>query len=455
MLSCSRETVPTITLNTEKLHFFHDAGSIGITLTSDKPWRATSSVDWCRVIPESGSATAQPVKIRVYCESNITPSMRHGVLSFEFEGCTTLLNVFQDGDELAVMNTEHEISSDGQIVEIPIWHNMEISVEIEKGGENWLRKLETKSQEQTTLVFEAKENTSAARSCSIFITAGSSRREIIIKQKASDIEFGDPTIKSYLLIYYDSNSDRCLSKDEAKKVRYLDTPKYPEVKSWKGFEYLTELERLKIYLGDPDGTMPDFRLFHKLKYLDIYISSNGYESLDLSTTGKLEEVHFGELKNTTLDLSNNKQLRKVSFSDFYCRTENINLNGCDGLVQFSGSQIPGLKSLDFSSCPLLEGLNIPYCRELQTINLGDKPHLTNLNCNFCNLDSLDLSACPKLSTLLCQSNKLSSLDLCGLVKLNYVDASSNKTDMIFYFNEGQKLPTLFYRDSNTQIIYKP
>lgn len=477
MLSCTRETVPTITIDTRDVQLNHEAGSVDIMLTSDKPWRATSTVDWCKVLPESGSVTIKPVKISVYCDKNLTLLSRHGVLSFEIEGCSTSLNVYQDGADLADLNNTLEITSDGQIVEIPIRHKTGISVEIEKGGDNWLRRLEDKRlKEQTTLVFEASENISVDRTCKIFITGEDIDEEVIVKQKGSIIEFSDNAIKSFLISHFDTNSDGCLTKEEAIRIKELYLPQIG-VKSWKDLEYLTELEVLEIYLRDPVGARPDFRVFHNLRILNLSILSSGYDSLDLSMTGKLEVVSFGEFRNKKVDLSNNSYLKAVNFYSRSTYTELIDLNGCDKLEEFTCWYNNSIKSLDLSIYPTLKKVSIKECNHLQRIILGDQPYmnvleclhceslwelsitdgrcLEKMDCRGCNLVNLDLSACPELSELHCSSNKLSSLDLCGLVMLDYVDARYNEDGMSFYFNEGQRLPGYFQRDPNTQIIYRP
>ncbi|MCM1554731.1 MAG: hypothetical protein NC048_04480 [Bacteroides sp.] len=84
-----------------------------------------------------------------------------------------------------------------------------------------------------------------------------------------------------------------------------------------------------------------------------------------------------------------------------------------------------LDSLNVSDCAALTELNCSY-NNLTRLDLNQNPALTDLNCSYNNLTKLDLSQNPALVNLNCSNNNLASLDVNGCTALSHMECDNNR-----------------------------
>ena len=71
-------------------------------------------------------------------------------------------------------------------------------------------------------------------------------------------------------------------------------------------------------------------------------------------------------------------------------------------------------------------LKINEMTNLKSLNVGNNPLLTELNCSYNALSALDISGCTALKTLLCNNNQLAALNVQGLAALEKVACGANQ-----------------------------
>lgn len=271
------------------------------------------------------------------------------------------------------------------------------------------------------------------------------------------IEFKDPNFLKALLkvqqyggeygmeeIDVDTNRDRKISKGEASKVKKLylidvDTDEAFNVKEMPEIKYFTALEHLNC-TSNPIITL-DLSENKKLRKLELddneelrslvfgdcpdlsYLScaEASLSELDLSGCPSLTYLYLSVEKLQSLDLSNNTELRQFGC----CGTQltSLDLSNSRELTQINCSDC-GLNSLDISNNPNLTILSCGGNR-LTELNLSSNPKLDALYCEYNQLTSLDFSNNSLLFDLVCNNNKLTHLDLGGLKKLQTLNVSDN------------------------------
>lgn len=145
----------------------------------------------------------------------------------------------------------------------------------------------------------------------------------------------------------------------------------------------------------------DLSMLHDLRYL---LMSNDLSSLDVSHNTDLEVLVCNIDGMPSVDLSNNRKLKQITFSD----TDNDS----------------GVFELDLSNNGELEQVCV-YNRRLSHIDVTALSFLTDLVLYDCSLTELNVSGNPLLDRLVCSNNKLTSLDVSNNVALRGLQCEIN------------------------------
>ena len=225
---------------------------------------------------------------------------------------------------------------------------------------------------------------------------------------------------------------------------------------------------------DCDGCkLTDLSVLDSMDYLEqIYCGNNQLTSLELSQKSYL----------TNLDASGNDQMNSLDCPR--CNLIELDVTGCTALENLKCfynnrlERITGLadctamKYLDCEDCRIADlnavsgmtNLETLLCRgnQLTTLDVSGKhqlsvfmvnsnPLLTSLNCDSCNLTSLNLTACYALEEVICNDNHISSLDVtecpalyilwCYNNELTELDLSQN-SEMLMLWCRNNKLTEL-------------
>ena len=254
----------------------------------------------------------------------------------------------------------------------------------------------------------------------------------------------------------------------------------------------TALEDLRCFYNSQLARITGLADCTALKYLDC----DGCKLSDLSALGSmdnLEQIYCANNKLTSLnipqktnlthlDASGNDQL--ISLVCSRCYLIDLNVTGCTALEDLKCfynnrlERITGLadctamKYLDCEDCRIsdlsalsgMANLETFLCRgnQLTTLDVSGKhqlsvfmvnsnPLLTSLNCDSCNLTSLNLTACYALEEVICNDNHISSLDVtecpalyilwCYNNELTELDLSQNP-EMLMLWCRNNKLTEL-------------
>ena len=193
----------------------------------------------------------------------------------------------------------------------------------------------------------------------------------------------------------------------------------------------SSLKELKLNAGK----LTDLKLPEKIQ--EINFGDIGLTNLDLSSCKQIKYVSFREkapkLKKITcvntslvmidinskldklkeLDLSNNKELKEIAL-------------GYYGLGYYSDATAPNIEKIDASSCKNLKTFICHKVPKLKTVNLTGCSNLTELDVAYTGVGSIDISKFKKLVTYRCAGNNLTKLDVTKNKKLDTLDCQKNR-----------------------------
>lgn len=178
----------------------------------------------------------------------------------------------------------------------------------------------------------------------------------------------DYLFMDFCLSHFDKNHDGILQGLEVDDIIAID---------------VTELEHL-----DKPISFEGIELFPSLRYFKathLIISK-----LDLSKNPMLTDIDISESQIASLDLTNNAEVRY----------------------------------LDCHACPNLTSINFGSGKKY------DANYINTINCQRCNLQSLDLSRCGRLVYIDCSNNNLSSLDLSNNLAVQQISCYGNNISQI-------------------------
>ncbi len=145
----------------------------------------------------------------------------------------------------------------------------------------------------------------------------------------------------------------------------------------------------------------------------LYCGTTAITSLDLANLSNLESLWCSASKLTSLSLTNKTKLTSLSCTNIPTMTSLTVTSTPLTSINVSGNT--GLTSLKCSSNSSLSSIS----------NLSACTNLTYLDCQSCNLSSLDVTALTKLQTIYCSNNKLTSLNVSSKTNLTYLSCKDN------------------------------
>ena len=187
--------------------------------------------------------------------------------------------------------------------------------------------------------------------------------------------------------------------------------------------------------------------------------NNRIESLDISKAPLLERISCGGNLLKTINLKDNKHLKVfhsyknpfvnldidglAELEALTCQSsniENVTVSSCPSLININFSYNEKLQSFCIIDSPAIEIIKINNNAELEILDLGGLPNLTELDCAESNLKALNLENCPNIKTLWCYSTSLTSLDISKCTALEYLNCLYNP-------GNGEHFPVYAWFDS--------
>lgn len=153
--------------------------------------------------------------------------------------------------------------------------------------------------------------------------------------------------------------------------------------------------------------------------------------LDVSKNKKLEYLWCAAERLTTLDVSKNKALTTLNCADNYLTELDVSRNKALQELDCGGNQ---LAAIDVSKNPNLSTLDCSE-NQLTSIDVSRNSHLSMLECEKNQLTVIDVGQNPELLKLFCNENRLTSIDVsqntvletlyCGHNAIDELDVSRN------------------------------
>ena len=229
LASCEKETI--LSVDQTSITIPDTGGSQSVSLSTNKPWTASSNQSWCKVSPSSGEE-ASSSRITINCESNTTYDARNASITFTCAEKTVSVNVSQETNNgLLVSQTEYNITNAAQQLEIKVQANVKFSVEVDNGCKDWVKYNTTKGLPNSTVVLDiAKNEAYDGREGKVTIkqTDGNLSATVVIKQGQLDglfltsSEYNLSNEKHTLTVEVKSNIDFEV-KPEVDWIKYVET----------------------------------------------------------------------------------------------------------------------------------------------------------------------------------------------------------------------------------------
>lgn len=186
LFGCTKDEGPIssqLVLNSENNILFSSDGNGNKTIQfeTSRDWTATSSEDWCRISPASGTKGANTITVNVLMNETYDP--RKATITISLGNYSTVVNVTQSQNN-AIIPAESNFTLDalGQVLEFKVGSNVNYTVST---SAEWIKytQTSTKGVTEKTLKFTIDENfTISARKGTIFIKSDDITQEIEIEQ---------------------------------------------------------------------------------------------------------------------------------------------------------------------------------------------------------------------------------------------------------------------------------
>jgi len=219
-----------------------------------------------------------------------------------------------------------------------------------------------------------------------------------------------------LISVEDPNFQRCINDNSyfwqgAKDIGYLPCSQY-NIHSIAGIEAFSSLH--SIYLVDNELSEVDFTgnpvlarasiygnqlkqlKLNNPKLIELNVSDNQLNQLDLSKSPELTSLHIQQNELTDLDLSAQTELGYLYASD----------------------------------------------NQISHLDLSANTQLTRVELNYNKINNINLKFCKNLEVLSMYYNQLESLDLSGNTELEFIEVSKNKLKS-FKFTSNQLKPSIY------------
>ena len=186
-IACKPEEkiVPEVNLLTDQatLVIPTEGGDVQIAFDANVEWTAAlkdaSAADWCTITPASGVAGSTSIKFIAL--ENQTNDNRTTTVVISAQTAKAEVTVTQLQKDALVLDGEKtfDVPAEGGQVKFAVNHNVAVSASADV---DWL--VETKAMQTSEISFTAAENTGAARTGKITVTAGDLKEEITVNQAA-------------------------------------------------------------------------------------------------------------------------------------------------------------------------------------------------------------------------------------------------------------------------------
>ena len=195
---------------------------------------------------------------------------------------------------------------------------------------------------------------------------------------------------------------------------------------------LTKLTTLSAYgcdnlttiLADGCSSLYDISNWYESYYLSlksISLKGTAFTSFSAQNFTKLESIDLSNCTNlTSVSIYEMEKLTSLKY-DCCTAMTSLSLYYCPLITAIDISMLTGLKSLTLNNLSSLESVNFGDGTSLQTVLIDNNPQLesltvksptlTQLQCTYNSLKTLDVTNCPLLQLLYCYYNQLKSLDL--------------------------------------------
>lgn len=139
-----------------------DGGSQSLSITANRDWKITSNASWCKVSPDSGTASDSPQAITLRCDANPLYDARTAVLTITADDATHKVNVTQAQLD-AIIPDQDQILADykAQNVVLPGQSNVDFTVTV-RSGQQWIKVVDTKALGKKEVTLRLEENKSGA-----------------------------------------------------------------------------------------------------------------------------------------------------------------------------------------------------------------------------------------------------------------------------------------------------
>lgn len=256
--------------------------------------------------------------------------------------------------------------------------------------------------------------------------AGEQRGGITIDEAT----FPDETFRNWIL-KQSYGKDGVLTEQEIAGVKEIDVA-YMDIKSLKGIEFFTALERLFCF----NNQLTELDISQNTALIDLIIDQNKLTMLDVTKNTALDRLSCDNNLLTELDVSKNTLLITLSCYNNQLTALDVSQNTILKDLRCYYNQIT---ALDVTKNAALENL---YCydNKLTTLDVTNNSALTHLSCGENQLTELDLTQNSLLYWLTCPKNQLIALDVSQNTKLYRLCFNENQLASI----DVSKCPELYY-----------
>ena len=185
-----------LTVDVSAVDFTTEGGQSYVSFKSSEAWNAYLLDDgdnsWCSVSPTSGEAGKATICITA--TANKTTKERGTAIVIRAGKLSKTIKVVQmPTAALIVTPSKFELDCAATKIEIEVKSNINYQLAIEESAKEWIKHLETRAMNSSTLVFEIAENTTIVkREAEISFTHGELKEVVTITQKGSKPEITIP-----------------------------------------------------------------------------------------------------------------------------------------------------------------------------------------------------------------------------------------------------------------------
>ena len=148
-----------LTVNNNSFSFEKEGGVATLNITTNNPWRASSSQSWCRLSMTSGDASdLSSASISIICEANQSYEERSCTITVSSAELQETITVVQkDNKAILVTPTRVDVTNASSTIELDVRHNVEYSV---TSNVSWIKQVSSKALSSSKLYFSVEANTS-------------------------------------------------------------------------------------------------------------------------------------------------------------------------------------------------------------------------------------------------------------------------------------------------------